>query len=84
MDIAQSEFPVHARIDIRPVADRKARASACHASQQMTPPRGIGRWLFRFSEAEEVYMRGAPPAPPGLKERDLFEGADPGRVTAIP
>ena len=76
VDIAQSEFPVHARIDIRSVADRKERASACHASQQMPRPRGIGRWLFRFSEAEEVYMRGAPPAPAGLKERDLFEGVN--------
>ena len=76
VDIAQSEFPVHARIDIRSVADRKERASACHASQQMPRPRGIGRWLVRFSEAEEVYMRGAPPAPAGLKERDLFEGVN--------
>ena len=74
VDIAQSEFPVHARIDVRSVADRKARASACHASQQMPRPRGIGRWLFRFSEAEEVYMRAVPPALAGLKERDLFEG----------
>ncbi|HLE35863.1 MAG TPA: hypothetical protein VI699_01820, partial [Candidatus Acidoferrales bacterium] len=63
-----------ARIDIRSVADRKERASACHASQLMPRPRGIGRWLFRFSEAEEVYMRAVPPAPAGLKERDLFEG----------
>jgi LmbE family N-acetylglucosaminyl deacetylase len=37
VQIAESEFPVHARIDIRPVADRKQRASACHASQQMAP-----------------------------------------------
>jgi LmbE family N-acetylglucosaminyl deacetylase len=74
VDIAQNEFPVHARIDIRPVADRKQRASACHASQVMPQPRGIGRWLFRFSDAEEVYMRAVPPAPPRLKEHDLFEG----------
>jgi LmbE family N-acetylglucosaminyl deacetylase len=74
VDIARNEFPVHARIDIRPVADRKARASACHASQMMPRPRGLGRWLFRFSDAEEVYMRAHPPATPRLKERDLFEG----------
>jgi LmbE family N-acetylglucosaminyl deacetylase len=74
VDIAESEFPVHARIDIRSVADRKERASACHASQLMPRPTGIGRWLFRFSEREEVYMRAVPPASPQLKERDLFEG----------
>jgi len=76
VDIAQSQFPVHARIDIRAVADRKARASACHASQLMPQPKGLGRYLFRFADAEEVYMRAAPPAPPQLKERDLFEGID--------
>lgn len=72
--IAASEFPVHARIDIRPVADRKSRASACHASQLMPRPGLIGRFLFRFSESVEVYMRSRPPAPAGLRERDLFEG----------
>ncbi|HMK09369.1 MAG TPA: PIG-L deacetylase family protein [Anaerolineales bacterium] len=80
VDIAQSQFPVHARIDIRPVADRKERASACHASQLMPRPRGLGRFVFRLSDAEEVYMRAVPPAAAGLKERDLFEGIGaPGR-----
>ena len=74
VDIAKSEFPVHARINIRPVADRKERASACHASQLMPQPRGLGRWLLRFSDAEEVYMRAQPPAKPDVRERDLFEG----------
>jgi LmbE family N-acetylglucosaminyl deacetylase len=77
VELAQNEFPVHARIDIRPVAERKARASACHASQMMPRPRGLARWLFRFSDAEEVYMRGQPLAPPKLRERDLFEGIEP-------
>ncbi len=74
VQIAQSEFPVHARIDIRPVADRKERASACHASQQMPRQGWLGRWLMRLSDADEVYMRAHPPVPPGLRERDLFEG----------
>jgi len=74
VQIAQSEFPVHARIDIRPVADRKQRASACHASQQMPRQGFVGRWLMRLSDAEEVYMRAYPEASPGLRERDLFEG----------
>jgi len=74
VQIAESEFPVHARIDIRPVAERKQRASACHASQLMPRQGRIGRWLMRLSDAEEVYMRAYPVAPPGLRERDLFEG----------
>jgi len=74
VDIAQHEFPVHARIDIRAVLERKRRATACHASQVMPRPGLIGRWLFRFAEAEEVYMCAYPPPTPGLRERDLFEG----------
>ena len=77
VQIAQSEFPVHARINIRPVADRKQRASDCHASQQMPRQGLVGRWLMRLSNAEEVYMRAHPGAAPGLHERDLFEGVGP-------
>jgi LmbE family N-acetylglucosaminyl deacetylase len=74
VDIAQSQFPVHARIDIRPVAEQKQRATACHASQAMPRPRGIASFVFRLSDAEEVYMRAHPVPTPGLRERDLFEG----------
>jgi LmbE family N-acetylglucosaminyl deacetylase len=77
--IAENEFPVHAHIDIRPVAERKERASACHVSQQMPRPGLVGRWLMRLSDAEEVYMRGYPEPIQGLRERDLFEGIDGGR-----
>lgn len=77
VDIAQSQFPVHARIDIRPVADRKQQATACHASQAMPQPRGIARFFFRLSGREEVYMRARPEPTPGLRERDLFAGIDP-------
>jgi LmbE family N-acetylglucosaminyl deacetylase len=74
VSIAEREFPIHARIDIRPVAERKARASACHASQLMPRPGFFGRLMFRFSDSAEVYMRARPPAPQGAHERDLFEG----------
>lgn len=73
VDIAQSQFPVHARIDIRPVAKRKQRATACHASQAMPRPRGIAGLFFRLSNNEEVYMRAFPAPSPGLRERDLFD-----------
>lgn len=73
LDLADDHFPIHARIDIRSVAERKRLASACHASQQM-PIRGVTRFLMRFADGRETYMRAYPPAPPRLRERDLFEG----------
>lgn len=76
VDIAQSQFPIHARIDIRTVAERKQRATACHASQLMPRPPGLARFLFRLPDREEVYMRAHPPAGPDVRERDLFEGVN--------
>ena len=77
VQLANDNYPIHARIDIRPVADRKRLASACHASQQM-PIRGFTRFLMRFTDGDETYMRAHPPAPPRLRERDLFEGVGAG------
>ena len=72
-EIAKEDFPVHTRINIRPVAERKRLASACHASQQM-PIRGFTRVWMWMSEGGETFMRSYPPAPRGLRERDLFNG----------
>ncbi|MCU0493945.1 MAG: PIG-L family deacetylase [Chloroflexaceae bacterium] len=74
--IAREEFSIHARIDFLPVADRRAAASARHASQGggsmlLRGPLGL---LFRLLGGHETYMRAFPPAPPGLQERDLFVG----------
>jgi LmbE family N-acetylglucosaminyl deacetylase len=74
VDIASQDFPVHAHIDIRPVAERKAQASACHASQGGMPRRGLLGWLFRIGAGSESFTRAVPPPPPGLHERDLFDG----------
>jgi LmbE family N-acetylglucosaminyl deacetylase len=73
-DIASQDFPSHARIDFRRVADAKARAAACHASQGGPPTAGIMGWFFRLTGGRETFMRAHPPAPPGLRERDLFAG----------
>lgn len=73
LKIVEDDYPIHARIDIRPVAERKRLASACHASQQM-PIRGITRLMMRLAEVDETFMRAHPPAPRRLRERDLFEG----------
>lgn len=76
LSLAEVDFPTHARINYRAVADRKARAGACHESQ------GGGRMggglvglAFRLFGARETYMRAYPPVRPGERvERDLFAG----------
>jgi LmbE family N-acetylglucosaminyl deacetylase len=73
-DIASQDFPLHARIDFRKVAEVKSRAAACHASQSGPPASGIMGWFFRLAGGSETFMRGYPPASPGLREADLFEG----------
>jgi len=77
VDIASQDFAVHARIDIRSVAERKTLAGACHASQGGMPRRGLVGWLFRIGAGSESFTRAIPPAPDGLRERDLFDGIEP-------
>ncbi|OGO08244.1 MAG: GlcNAc-PI de-N-acetylase [Chloroflexi bacterium RBG_13_66_10] len=76
VEIASVEFPVHARIDIRPVIEVRAEASACHASQGGQSGGRITRWISHLLGGRETFMRAHPPAPPGLREHDLFEGLD--------
>ncbi len=73
-DIASQHFPLHARIDFREVAEIKARAAACHASQAGPPTSGIMGWFLRLAGGSETFMRAYPPAPRDLRETDLFEG----------
>ncbi len=76
VSIVEEDFPVHARIDYRPVARLRDEATACHASQ------GGGRlmhgpfaFIRRFFGSYETYMRAyPPPAPAEQVERDLFAG----------
>jgi len=75
-DLAAVDFPIHARIGYSEVADRKEKASACHRSQQAGGPTGVVGTLLRRFNGPETFMRAFPPAAPGLRERDLFEGAD--------
>jgi LmbE family N-acetylglucosaminyl deacetylase len=77
VDLMQdSDFPVHARIDIRPVLAKREAAMACHASQLPSgPPRGsLMRFLTGRLGAREMFMRAYPPVENGRRERDLFEG----------
>jgi LmbE family N-acetylglucosaminyl deacetylase len=73
--LAKDEFPVHAVVDFRPVAELKREASLCHASQGGSAMvRGLMGWVMRMGGARETFMRAYPPPQNGRKERDLFAG----------
>ncbi len=76
VEIAKMDIPVHARIDIRPVSEIRDEASACHASQGGQSGGRVTRILARMLGGRETFMRAHPPAPPGLREHDLYEGLD--------
>ncbi len=78
METVSHDFPIHARIDFSPVADHKALAAACHASQTTGPTSGIMRMFFRLAGRRETFMRAFPEAPARLRETDLFSGLDLG------
>lgn len=74
---AEVEYPVHARINVRPVIQKKEQASACHASQGggSASDRGSGLVIFilrRFS-LNEAFMQAYPPVTqPQKVSRDLL------------
>jgi LmbE family N-acetylglucosaminyl deacetylase len=70
------DFPIHARIDIRPVLEIKEKASACHASQGGGGMASSQRWLTRIIGESESFTRAYPLPPPARIERDLFAGID--------
>jgi hypothetical protein len=72
--IISREFPTHARINYRDVAELRDQAAACHASQ------GGGRStnlfmqiLDKFFGNRDTFMRAYPPPVKGYIEKDLFE-----------
>ena len=75
-ELAEVDFPVHVRLDIRSAAQAKAEASICHASQgggQMR--RGLMGLITRVFGEREDYMRAYPPVDGRFKRvSDLFEG----------
>lgn len=74
--VKDGDFPVHASVRHNTVAPQRDSASACHASQLPggPPNRGIFYWIRKIFPSEDTFMRARPPAPAGLRERDLFEG----------
>lgn len=70
------DFPVHARIDIRPVEAIKAEAGAQHASQGgVGMRRGLMGFITKVFGEKESYMRAYPPVNGKMRvQSDLFDG----------
>jgi len=77
-EIASQQFPIHARVNYRPVVALKRLATACHASQLDFGPTGRGLagliWRLERLGTIDTFMRAHPPASNGPVERDLFQG----------
>jgi LmbE family N-acetylglucosaminyl deacetylase len=75
-ELAEVDFPVHVRLNVRAVAEIKRQAGACHASQggfQMR--RGLMGFVTKVFGEHEDYMRAWPPVNGRWEQgRDLFEG----------
>jgi mycothiol S-conjugate amidase len=74
-DLAEVDFPVHARVDISPVAEIKREASRQHASQGGSQMRRGWMGLFtKLIGEREEFMRAYPPVPDGRSKvlNDLF------------
>lgn len=74
--VMEGNFPTHARINCRSVAQVRDEATACHSSQLGG---AIGRkgpiaFLRRYIGMTETFMRAYPPADGGVHETDLFAG----------
>jgi len=73
--ILATDFPIHAWINYKSVAQVRDDASACHASQGGDRKSGyIVTWLLRQISSFETYMRAYPLPEEGYIEKDLFEG----------
>ena len=70
------DFPIHVRVNIRPVAEIKAEAGAQHASQGgVGMRRGLMGFITRVFGEREAYMQAYPPANGNQRVRyDLFDG----------
>jgi N-acetyl-1-D-myo-inositol-2-amino-2-deoxy-alpha-D-glucopyranoside deacetylase len=73
--ISKAIFPVHAKINYAEVADIRAEASYCYASQGGNHVnKGASGLLRGWSQNSEIYMREYPIPVKGHIETDLFDG----------
>jgi len=75
-ELAEVDFPVHVRIDVRSVSRIKRAAGACHVSQGgAAMRRGWMGFITQWIGEHEDYMRAYPPLSGQFKpKRDLFDG----------
>ena len=75
-ELAEVEFPVHVRLDIRSVSEAKQLAGAQHASQGgVGMRRGLMGFISRLFGENEDYMRAYPPVNGRFRRKhDLFDG----------
>ena len=74
-ELAEVDFPVHVRLDIRQVAEIKRQAAAQHASQGgVGMRRGLTGFITQIFGEKEDYMRAYPPIKNGRHKirNDLF------------
>lgn len=79
VQIASESFPVHVKINYRPVLKQREQAAACHASQGGgKKPFGLTGLLVKvFSRPIDNFMQGYPkPEPKQRVQHDLFWGLD--------
>jgi len=75
LELAKVDFPIHVRMDIRPVMEIKRKASAQHASQGGAQVRrGWMALVAKILGEREEYMRAYPPVADGKYKisNDLF------------
>jgi LmbE family N-acetylglucosaminyl deacetylase len=73
--IASEDYTATTLINYRAVEQRKNAASFCHASQGGAGlAKGPLRWMAKLIGAKDQFMRAYPPAKPGERESDLFDG----------
>jgi LmbE family N-acetylglucosaminyl deacetylase len=75
-ELAEVDFPVHVRLDVRSVAEIKRQAGAQHASQGgMGMRRGLMGFILRLFGESEDYMRAYPSVNGRFRRKhDLFDG----------
>lgn len=77
VQIASESFPVHVKVNYRPVFKQREQAAACHASQGGgQKPFGLSGVLIRlFNKPIDRFMQGFPePEPNQPMKHDLFWG----------
>jgi LmbE family N-acetylglucosaminyl deacetylase len=73
--ISKAIYPIHAKIDYTEVADIRAEASYCYASQGgKQVNKGASGLLRGWSQNSEIFVRDYPTPVKGHIETDLFEG----------